>query len=283
MLNYNFFYKPINQQSNAISNESWSNKLNQLNLSKSWVAYSCASCASLTPFPYSQLNKLVLDYLIIEGYTDAATKFSKDTGIDMDSSTNLIKDRKSIKDLIRNGEISPAIDLINEINPDILDQNTELYFNLQLQQLIEFIRRKQTNQALEFAQTVLSHLAITIPSLLPSLEMTLTLLAFNSPDSEEYAQATDAPSNIRQLLSQSQREKVASMVNKHVLESEFHSNEPKLSNVIKLLSWGENALASRVSFPRYQPPLHKHGNNHNEKSNTDDINRFGQFDQQMLT
>lgn len=201
----------------------------------------------------------------------------------MDESTNIIKDRKSVKDLIRCGHIAPAIDLINEINPDILDQNTELYFNVQLQHLIELIRHKQVDVALHFAQSVLSHLAITIPSLLPSLETTLTLLAFDSPDSEQLAQATDAPNNIRQLLSQSQRERVASMVNKHVLESEFHSSEPKLSNVIKLLSWGENALASRVNFPRYQPPLHKHGRNHNEKLNTEDINRLGQFDQQMLT
>ncbi|TIA92146.1 hypothetical protein E3P99_00744 [Wallemia hederae] len=266
MLTYNFFYKPVNQQSNAISTESWSSKLSQLNLSK------------------GQLNKLVLNYLVIEGYTDAADQFSTETGIDLDASNNLIKDRKAIKDFIRSGDIPPAINLINEINPDILDQNTELLFQIQLQQLIEYIRIKDTTKALSFAQNTLSHLATTIPSLLPSLEMALTLLAFNSPESEEYAQATDAPPHIRQLLSQSQREKVAGMVNKHILDSEFTANEPDLASVIKLLSWGEKSLASRVSFPRYQPPLHKHGRKvDKDKEHGDDINKFGQFDQQMLT
>ncbi|TIB99180.1 hypothetical protein E3Q18_01718 [Wallemia mellicola] len=266
MLNYNFFYKPINQQSNSISNETWSNKLNQLSLSK------------------THLNKLVLDYLVIEGYTDPANNFAKETGLDMTKSDiDSINERRDVKDYITIGDIHNAISTINEINPDILDQNTELYFNLQLQQLIEYIRHKEINQALEFAQTTLSQIAITIPSLLPSLESALTLLAFNSPDNEQYAQAKDAPGNIRQLLSQSQRERVANQVNTVILEDQMHSKEPKLAGICKLLSWGEDALSSRVSFPRYQPPLHKHGKSNQQNDRDMDANKYGQFDQQMLT
>ena len=55
------------------------------------------------------------------------------TKSDIDS----INERRDVKDYITIGDIHNAISTINEINPDILDQNTELYFNLKLQQLIE--------------------------------------------------------------------------------------------------------------------------------------------------
>jgi hypothetical protein len=43
----------------------------------------------------------------------------------------------AIRNAIQEGNISQSIELINDFDPDILDTNPELYFSLQLQQLIE--------------------------------------------------------------------------------------------------------------------------------------------------
>ena len=41
---------------------------------------------------------------------------------------------------------------MNDIHPELLDNDRYLYFHLQQQQLIELIRDKQVEEALEFAQ-----------------------------------------------------------------------------------------------------------------------------------
>ena len=163
-----------------------------------------------------------------------------------------------------------------------------------MQHLIELIRLNETYKALSFAKDTLSHLATSIPSLLPSLELTLTLLAFNNNDNStsNLAQAIDAPPHIRQLLSQSQRERIAHQVNSAILESQMLPKHPKLSTVLKLLSWGESNLSSRVNFPKYNPPTstsinrNQQGNNnhpYNFNSSSNHTNSVGQFDEQMLT
>jgi hypothetical protein len=43
----------------------------------------------------------------------------------------------AIRNAIQEGNIGRSIELINDFDPDILDTNPELYFSLQLQQLIE--------------------------------------------------------------------------------------------------------------------------------------------------
>jgi hypothetical protein len=43
----------------------------------------------------------------------------------------------AIRNAIQEGNITQSIELINNFDSDILDSNPELYFSLQLQQLIE--------------------------------------------------------------------------------------------------------------------------------------------------
>ena len=50
------------------------------------------------------------------------------------------------------GQIQEAIALVNDFHPEQLDNDRYLYFHLQQQQLIELIRGKQVEEALEFAQ-----------------------------------------------------------------------------------------------------------------------------------
>lgn len=112
-----------------------------------------------------EMNKLVLNYLIIEGYKDAVEKFIFETGINgiikfkyknvADYDRNLLDKRMIIRNLIMSGKIDEAIDEINDINSEILENNPSIHFELQKQKLIEIIKKNQIEEALIFAQNKL--------------------------------------------------------------------------------------------------------------------------------
>jgi len=72
------------------------------------------------------------------------------------------------------------------------------YFCFKLQQLIELIREKKTEEALEFAQTQLSERGEDSPECLGDMERALALLAFDKPEDSPFSD----------LLLSSQRHKV---------------------------------------------------------------------------
>lgn len=80
------------------------------------------------------INKLVMNYLIVEGYKQGALKFEKETGIkgkllvmfmlltflflaEMDE--ELIDSRIEIRRSIEKGNIEEAISKINNLNPEV--------------------------------------------------------------------------------------------------------------------------------------------------------------------
>ena len=73
----------------------------------------------------------------------------------------------------------------------------------QLQQLIELIREKKTEEALEFAQTQLSERGEDSPECLGDMERALALLAFDNPEDSPFSD----------LLLSSQRHKVSLFFN----------------------------------------------------------------------
>lgn len=56
---------------------------------------------------------------------------------------------------IISGKIDDAINEINDINSEILENNPAIHFELQKQKLIEIIKRNQIEEALIFAQNKL--------------------------------------------------------------------------------------------------------------------------------
>lgn len=124
----------------------------------------------------------------------------------------------------------------------ILDTNPGLYFKLQQQKLIEYIRQGRIAEALEFAQAELAPRGEESPEFLSELERTMALLAFEN--------APNAPPGIAELLSPAQRLKTAGEVNAAILESLSQGKEVKLVGLLKLMSWGETLLEERADFPR---------------------------------
>ncbi|AQL08218.1 LisH and RanBPM domains containing protein [Zea mays] len=102
------------------------------------------------------MNRLVMNFLVTEGFVDAADKFRIESGTQPEIDLATITDRMEVKRAVQSGNVQEAIEKINDLNPTILDTNPQLYFHLQQQKLIELIRVGKINEALEFAQEELA-------------------------------------------------------------------------------------------------------------------------------
>ena len=67
---------------------------------------------------HSDINNLIMDYLIKEGYPLAAQKFSTEANI-QPRDPELIDERREILDLICCGDLQMAIEKINDLNPQV--------------------------------------------------------------------------------------------------------------------------------------------------------------------
>lgn len=74
----------------------------------------------LTSTSFSDINLVVLDYLINEGFPEAAQKFADEANIyrSPDDSEH-IQERVEIRNNILGGRIQPAIEQINELSPEV--------------------------------------------------------------------------------------------------------------------------------------------------------------------
>lgn len=67
----------------------------------------------------SDLNKLIMNYLIIEGYKDAAEKFSQESGAKPPVNLESIQNRMVVRTAIQRGHIEEAIERVNDLNPEV--------------------------------------------------------------------------------------------------------------------------------------------------------------------
>ncbi|OBZ79435.1 Glucose-induced degradation protein 8 [Grifola frondosa] len=208
----------------TILQEEWERRLHDVNVSK------------------NDLNRLVMDYLVIEGYKSAAEEFSVEAGLESPVDFESIENRMNIREALQRGDVGDAITRVNDLNPEILDTHPALYFRLQQQKLIEYIRQGRIEDALQFAQDELAPRGEESPEFLAELERTMALLAFES--------SPYAPPAVSELLSPAQRMKTATEVNTAILESLSQGKEAKLVGLLRLLCWGESMLDERAEFPK---------------------------------
>jgi hypothetical protein len=67
-----------------------------------------------------------------EGFKEAADKFGVETGLNYQYDSESLNERIKIRDAIENGRIDTAINLINNLHPDLIDNNRYLAFHLQV-------------------------------------------------------------------------------------------------------------------------------------------------------
>lgn len=104
------------------------------------------------PANKQDMNALVMNYLVTEGYVEAAEQFQQESGTAPGVDLATITDRMVIRQAVQGGQIEEAIDKVNDLNPEILEHQRELYFHLQQQRLIELIKLGDADGALTFAQ-----------------------------------------------------------------------------------------------------------------------------------
>ena len=60
-----------------------------------------------------------MDYLVIEGYKDAAERFSMESGLSPQVDLESIENRMNIRSAIQRGDVEDAIGRVNELDPEV--------------------------------------------------------------------------------------------------------------------------------------------------------------------
>ncbi|KAJ8060622.1 hypothetical protein OCU04_010932 [Sclerotinia nivalis] len=186
----------------------------------------------------SDINALILDYLTTEGYPSAAARFSKEANLKPQQDEESVKARQAIQHSIHLGSIQDAIEALNELEPQVLENNPALHFSLLRLQLVELIRScnatpgSDITPALNFATTQLAPRAPANPEFLEDLERTMALLIFPSDNLEPQLAA---------LLHPDLRRSVADKVNKAILQSQNKRRDAAIRDLVHLRAWAENS------------------------------------------
>ncbi len=67
----------------------------------------------------SDINALILDYLTVAGYPNAAAKFSSEANLQPQQPTSAIQQRLRIQKFIHRGEIENALQELNQVFPSV--------------------------------------------------------------------------------------------------------------------------------------------------------------------
>jgi len=228
----------------------------------------------------TDINYLVMDYLVTNGYPSAARRFAVEANIQPKADVESIQERVEIRNAIHSGDIQTAIEKINELNSQILDENPSLHFALLRLQLVELIRTCTSTPdgditpALEFATSQLAPRAPTSPQFLEDLERTLALLIFPSENL--------APS-LASLLNPGLRKDIATRVNEAILQSQGARKEARLRNLVKLRAWAEQkAREAKRDIPEKLDLGLVLGKNENDNGHSQSANQNGNSDDAVM-
>ncbi|PNY17900.1 glucose-induced degradation protein 8 [Trifolium pratense] len=153
------------------------------------------------------VSNIVLSYLIHNCYEESAESFIASTGLKRptDYLDNMEK-RKKIFHYALEGNALKAIELTEQLSPEILEKNTDLLFDLLSLHFVELVRSRKCTEALEFAQTKLSPFGKE-GKYMEKLEDFMALLAYKEPE--------DSP--MFHLLSLEYRQQFADSLNRTIL------------------------------------------------------------------
>ena len=74
---------------------------------------------ALTFIIFSDLNRLVMDYLVIEGFKSAAEEFGREAGLAAPVDLDSIESRMNIREALQRGDVGEAIARVNDLNPEV--------------------------------------------------------------------------------------------------------------------------------------------------------------------
>ncbi|WFD31725.1 hypothetical protein MSPP1_002764 [Malassezia sp. CBS 17886] len=215
------------------------------------------------PVSKRDLDRLVMDFFMVEGYQEAAEALRRESGLCTHLDLDSMRFRMAIRDALHRGDVVAAMEQVNELNPEILDTSPLLFFRLQQLRMIELLRSGELDEALAFASEALAPLAEEHPDLLSELETTMSLVLFDMPGAASCSSGAASlnapacvppPPQVAQLHGLSHRQRVACELNSAILTAEGHNSVARLPQLFRMFMYGEQLLSAngpgRENFPR---------------------------------
>ncbi|XP_009335720.1 glucose-induced degradation protein 8 homolog isoform X1 [Pyrus x bretschneideri] len=171
----------------------------------------------------NDIHNIVLSYLVHNCYKETVESFVASTGTKQPADcVEDMEKRNRIFQCAVEGEALKAIELTEELAPDLVEKNKDLHFDLLSLHFVELVcAKKCSTEALEFAQNKLTPFG-KVEKYVTKLEDFMALLAYKEPEK----------SPMFHLLSFEYRQQVADSLNRAVLE---HSNLPNYSAMERLI------------------------------------------------
>lgn len=106
--------------------------------------YSSFECLGAPPgltLTRQEINRLILEYLIVEGYMDAAEKFSREIGFsrplrEVHPTGASIAERMCIREAVLSRRIEDTIIKVNDLWPELFDKNPYIYFQVRIAKIL---------------------------------------------------------------------------------------------------------------------------------------------------
>ncbi|XP_057469099.1 uncharacterized protein LOC130758266 isoform X2 [Actinidia eriantha] len=149
----------------------------------------------------NDIHNIVLSYLVHNCYNETVESFIACTG--MKQPSNHLEDMETRK---IDGNALKAIELTEQLAPDLLEKNKDLQFDLLSLHFVELVCSRKCTEALEFAQTKLTPFG-KVQKYVEKLEDFMALLAYEEPEK----------SPMFHLLSLDYRQHVADSLNRAIL------------------------------------------------------------------
>ncbi|KAI9818532.1 MAG: GID complex subunit containing RING finger motif [Pycnora praestabilis] len=130
-----------------------------------------------------RLNRLLVDYLLRSGYGESARALAREKDIEDLVDVDVFVQCHRIEQCLRDGTTQECLAWCNENKHSLKKVNSNLEFELRLQQYIELVRSGQTVKLLEARQHGIKFLAPYRDSQLAEIHRAAGLLAF-SPDTQ---------------------------------------------------------------------------------------------------
>ncbi|KAB2620512.1 ran-binding protein 10-like [Pyrus ussuriensis x Pyrus communis] len=172
--------------------------------------------------PTNVSHGIVRSYLLHYGYEDTLNSFdmaskstvppvhiAQENGFDEQDIVFALNERKTLRQLIRNGEIDSALGKLREWYPQIVqDDKSATCFLLHCQKFIELVRVGALEEAVKYGRMELAKF-FGLPMFEDLVQHCVSLLAYERP----------RESSVGYLLEESQREVVADTVNAMILST----------------------------------------------------------------
>ncbi|KAM7273128.1 hypothetical protein ACFE04_027792 [Oxalis oulophora] len=170
----------------------------------------------------NDIHNVVLSYLVHNCFNETVDSFVSCTGVKHPADhLHHLENRKRIIHFALEGNALKAIQLTQQLVPDLLDNNTDLHFDLLSLHFVELVCSRKLEEALKFAQDKLTPFD-KVHKYVEKLEDFMALLAYEEPEK----------SPMFHLLSSEYCQHVADSLNRAILA---HENLPSHTSMERLI------------------------------------------------